>query len=84
MKRMLLFLILISLSFYNNLAFAQIISVTSETDFNVVAGTTSFANGATSARLQFFYTGGTPVQSTCTITDTDIGNVRRVRAIRIF
>lgn len=45
MKRMLLFLILISLSFHNNLAFAQIISVTSETDFNVVAGTTIFANG---------------------------------------
>jgi hypothetical protein len=45
---------------------------------------TSFANGVTSARLQFFYTGGTPVQSTGTITDTGIENVRRVRAIRIF
>jgi hypothetical protein len=45
---------------------------------------TSFANGVTSARLQFFYTGGTPVQSSGTITDTGIENVRRVRAIRIF
>ena len=45
---------------------------------------TSFANGVTSARLQFFYTGGTPVQTTGTITDTGIENLRRVRAIRIF
>ena len=45
---------------------------------------TSFANGVTNARLQFFYTGGTPIQTTGTITDTGIENVRRVRAIRIF
>ena len=45
---------------------------------------TSFANGVTNARLQFFYTGGTPVQTTGTITDTGIENLRRVRAIRIF
>ena len=45
---------------------------------------TSFANGVTNARLQFFYTGGTPIQTTGTITDTGIENLRRVRAIRIF
>ncbi len=45
---------------------------------------TSFATGVTNARIQFFYTGGTPVQPGGTITDTGIGNVRRVRAIRIF
>ena len=45
---------------------------------------TSFANGVTSARLQFFNTGGSPVQQAGTITDTGIDNPRRVRAIRIF
>jgi hypothetical protein len=45
---------------------------------------TSFANGVTSARLQFFNTGGSPVQNAGTITDTGIDNPRRVRAIRIF
>jgi hypothetical protein len=45
---------------------------------------TSFANGVTSARLQFFNTGGSPVQPAGTITDTGIDNPRRVRAIRIF
>jgi hypothetical protein len=44
----------------------------------------SFANGVTSARLQFFYTGGSPVQQAGTITDLGIDNPRRVRAIRIF
>jgi hypothetical protein len=43
-----------------------------------------FAKGVTNARIQFFYTGGTPVQPAGTITDTGIENVRRVRAIRIF
>jgi len=45
---------------------------------------TSFANGVASARLQFFNTGGSPVQPAGTITDTGIDNPRRVRAIRIF
>ena len=45
---------------------------------------TSFANGVTSARLQFFNTGGSPVQQAGTITDTGIDNPRRVRAIRVF
>ena len=45
---------------------------------------TSFANGVTSARLQFFNTGGSPVKQAGTITDTGIDNPRRVRAIRIF
>ena len=44
----------------------------------------SFTEGVTNARVQFFNTGGTPSQPTGTVTDTDIGNVRRVRAIRIF
>jgi hypothetical protein len=43
-----------------------------------------FAKGVTAARIQFFYTGGTPVQSAGTITDTGIENLRRVRAIRVF
>jgi hypothetical protein len=43
-----------------------------------------FAKGVTSARLQFFYTGGSPVQQAGTITDLGINNPRRVRAIRIF
>jgi hypothetical protein len=45
---------------------------------------TSFVEGVTNARVQFLNTGGSPVQQAGTITDTDIGNVRRVRAIRIF
>ena len=44
----------------------------------------SFVEGVTNARVQFFNTGGSPVQQAGTITDTAIGNVRRVRAIRIF
>jgi hypothetical protein len=44
----------------------------------------NFANGVTNARIQFFYTGGSPVQQAGTITDTGIENLRRVRAIRIF
>ena len=43
-----------------------------------------FAKGVTSARLQFFYTGGSPIQQAGTITDLGINNPRRVRAIRIF
>jgi hypothetical protein len=43
-----------------------------------------FAKGVTNARIQFFYTGGSPVQQKGTITDTGIENLRRVRAIRIF
>ena len=45
---------------------------------------TSFANGVTNARIQFFYTGGSPVQNAGTVSDTGIDNLRRVRAIRIF
>jgi hypothetical protein len=45
---------------------------------------TSFVEGVTNARVQFLNTGGSPVQQAGTITDTDIGNLRRVRAIRIF
>jgi len=45
---------------------------------------TSFANGVTNARIQFFYTGGSPVQTAGTVSDTGIDNLRRVRAIRIF
>jgi hypothetical protein len=44
----------------------------------------SFVEGVTNARVQFFNTGGSPVQQAGTITDTAIGNLRRVRAIRIF
>ena len=44
----------------------------------------SFTDGVTHARVQFFNTGGTPSQPTGTVTDTEIGNTRRVRAIRIF
>jgi hypothetical protein len=43
-----------------------------------------FAKGVTNARIQFFYTGGSPVQSAGTVTDTGIENLRRVRAIRVF
>jgi hypothetical protein len=45
---------------------------------------TSFVEGVTNARVQFLNTGGSPVQQAGTITDTAIGNLRRVRAIRIF
>ena len=45
---------------------------------------TNFAKGVENARIQFFYTGGSPVQNAGTISDTGIGNVRRVRAIRMF
>jgi hypothetical protein len=45
---------------------------------------TSFVEGVTNARVQFLNTGGSPVQQAGTITDTGIGNLRRVRAIRIF
>jgi hypothetical protein len=44
----------------------------------------SFVEGVTNARVQFLNTGGSPVQQAGTITDTAIGNLRRVRAIRIF
>ncbi len=45
---------------------------------------TSFANGVENARLQFFFTGGSPSQPAGTVTDTGISNLRRVRAIRVF